>query len=354
MVLGVSPFMSEVVDLQRPVIRAYYVEVLGQLVEEQGSHREALLRQAGLPEARLNPPDTLLTVAEFVAACRAAIELTDDPALGIAFGQRLKFTSHGALAQAAISCATIDKALTLLARYFVIRFAYIDLHFFTEGEEAVIQLDLRHGFDDLYIFNVEAVMASLMDVNALLFGRRLMDGGSCRLKYATPEPDHRACYQPLFGDAVRFGQAANQLRFRRELLQLPVALHNPVTKRLAEAECEAELQAMYRHRGVAGRVRLLLEGISQEPLPGIEQVADKLHVSARTLRRQLRHEGAGFQSILDEVRAQRARWLLSRTDESIDVIAWKLGYSDASNFGRAFRKWEQVSPSVYRHQRASR
>ncbi|MEQ5836603.1 AraC family transcriptional regulator [Marinobacter sp. NFXS9] len=340
--------MSDALDLHSPAIRAHYVEILGQLLEEEGGKRDAVFAAAGLSADRLAHPDTLLTVAEFVAVCREALQQSDDPALGLAFGQRLKFTTHGSLSQAAISCATIDEALRTLAKYFSIRFAYIDLTFFVEGREAVIQLTMRHDFDDLYRFNVEAVLAALMDVNQLLFGKQLMYGGSCRLAYPAPEPAHRARYAALFGDAAHFGQPANQLRFQADMLGLPMALHNPVARRLAEVECEAELVRLAQHQGVSGRVRSVLESVTSEPLPGLDAVAERLHVSPRTLRRQLKREGTGFQTLLDEVRAVRARWLLTRTSQSVEVIAWQLGYSDPSNFGRAFRKWEHCSPSAYR------
>ncbi|TBW52182.1 AraC family transcriptional regulator [Marinobacter halodurans] len=340
--------MSDSLDLHCPAIRAHYVEILGQLLEEEGGRRDAVFAAVGLAADRLLHPDTLLTVAEFVAVCREALKQSRDPALGLAFGQRLKFTTHGSLSQAAISCATIEEALRTLAKYFSIRFAYIDLTFFVEGGDAVIQLDMRHDFDDLYRFNVEAVLAALMDVNQLLFGKRLMLDGSCRLAYPAPEPSHRARYAALFGESAHFGQPANQLRFRADLLALPMALHNPVARRLAEAECEVELARLARHQGVAGRVRSVLESVTRDPLPGLDAVADQLHVSPRTLRRQLKREGTGFQALLDEVRAMRARWLLTRTSQSVEVIAWQLGYSDPSNFGRAFRKWERCSPSAYR------
>jgi len=116
----------------------------------------------------LGHPENLIAVDQFGALCREAIQRSNDPSLGIEFGKRLKFTTHGALSQ----------ALAVLIKYFRIRFVYMKLDCFTEGNEAVLQLSVLHDLDDLYRFNVEVVMSSLMDVNLLLFGQRLLDGAS--------------------------------------------------------------------------------------------------------------------------------------------------------------------------------
>ncbi|MDV2078783.1 AraC family transcriptional regulator [Marinobacter xestospongiae] len=347
-----SRYSSELaVDL--PVIKAHYADILCQLLEERGVRRQPLLKAAAIRSSALEHPDNLITIKQFVALNRAALEHSGDPALGLAFGRRLKFTTHGALSQAAISSDTIEEALKVLIKYFRIRFPYMGLDFYTDGDDAVIELKVEHDLQDLYVFNVEVVLASIMEVNLLLFGTRLLEGGSCRLTY--PRPAHWQAYQGLFADQVRFDACANQLRFRRQFLDLPIALSNPVARRVAEQQCEEEQRQLESQTAsAAGRVRRLLESVRTGRLPALEQVADSLGVSSRTLRRQLSAEGVRFQAILDRVRHARALELLTASAATIDDIADRLGYSDPSNFGRAFRKWEGVSPSAYRAAQSSR
>ncbi|MDI9246520.1 AraC family transcriptional regulator [Marinobacter sp. CHS3-4] len=333
-----------------PAIRAHYADILCQLAEERQVSRSALLNAAGIRASLLNHPENFITVDQFSALCREAIRCSGDPCLGIEYGKRLKFTTHGALSQAAISCDTIGQALDVLIKYFRIRFVYMKLECFTEGSDAVLQLDVLHDVNDLYRFNVEVVMASLMDVNLLLFGPQLLDGGSCRVSYQ--EPDDASAYHSLFGHRLTFDAGANQLRFRREFLDLPISLSNPVARRVAEAQCEEEMKRLEAAESAAGRVERVLETVRDGRLPTIEAVAEELRVSPRTLRRQLHQEGARFQDILEGIRHQRALELLKTNNLSVDAISDRLGYSDPSNFGRAFRKWEGVSPSVWRKQNA--
>lgn len=331
---------------QLPVVRAHYADILCQLAEEKQVARDGLLKAAAIRPSLLGHPENLITIEQFSALCRQAIERTNDPALGIEYGKRLKFTTHGALSQAAISCDTVGQALALFIKYFRIRFVYMKLDCFTEDDQAVLQLDVLHNMDDLYRFTVEVVMSSLMDVNLLLFGSRLLDGGSCRVNY--PAPADMSPYQALFGNSLTFAAGANQLRFRHEFLELPISLSNPVARRVAEAQCQEELRLLEASESAVGRVERVLESVRDGRLPAIEAVAEELKVSTRTLRRQLSNEGARFQSLLDGIRHRRALELLRKGNLSVDEIADRLGYSDPSNFGRAFRKWEGVSPSRWR------
>lgn len=329
-----------------PVIRAHYADILCQLAEDRGLPRPGLLAAAGIRPSMLGHPDNFITVDQFSQLCLEVHQRSDDPALGLEYGKRLKFTTHGSLAQAAISCDTLEQALSVLIKYFQIRFVYMRLSFFVEDAEAVIQLDLNHSVEALYRFNVDVVMASLMDVNLLLFGRRLFEGGHCRLDL--PEPEDVAPYRQLFGDQIRFGGGANQLRFRRDFLTSPMSLSNPVTRRIAEAQCREEMRFIEGATSVADRVTRLLEAGRSPQLPTLEEVAGRLQVSTRTLRRQLAAEGVRFQQLQEALRHRRAMELLRRPELSIDEIADLLGYSDPSNFGRAFRKWERVAPSAWR------
>ena len=330
-----------------PVMRVHYAEILCQLAEERGVRRSELVSVAGIRNSQLSHPDNFITLDQFTALCQQALTRCGDECLGLEYGKRLKFTAHGALSQAAISCDTLEQALAVLIKYFRIRFAYMSLAFFVEDEDAVIQLEIHHDTEKLHRFNIEVVMATLMDVNYLLFGTQLLDGGRCLVDYPRPEDVER--YQYLFGGKVSFSAGVNQLRFRKSFLGLPMSLSNPVARRVAEAQCEEEMRQMEASASVSDRVLRLLESARDGRLPGLEDVAQQMGVSPRTLRRQLSAEGGGFHGLQESVRHQRARELLLRHSAmSIDEIAEHLGYSDPSNFGRAFRKWEGVSPSAWR------
>ena len=72
-------------------------------------------------------------------------------------------------------------------------------------------------------------------------------------------------------------------------------------------------------------------------------------MSSRTLKRKLKAEGTAFSDILDQLAIEQARKLL-RSALSVEQIAERMGYSDVSNFGRAFRRWTGTTPAAYRRE----
>ena len=82
--------------------------------------------------------------------------------------------------------------------------------------------------------------------------------------------------------------------------------------------------------------------------PQLEQMAGMLNLSTRTYRRRLAVEGTTFQCLLDRVRLQHALSYLRKPDSSISQMAIALGFTDVSNFRRAFIQWCGESPTQWR------
>jgi AraC-like DNA-binding protein len=79
-------------------------------------------------------------------------------------------------------------------------------------------------------------------------------------------------------------------------------------------------------------------------------VAEKMHMSARNLQLKLAEKETTFQDTLDTTRQNLASGYIEQSHLAITEIAYLLGFSDASNFTRAFRRWHGVSPRDYRVQ----
>jgi AraC-like DNA-binding protein len=78
------------------------------------------------------------------------------------------------------------------------------------------------------------------------------------------------------------------------------------------------------------------------------QVADALHLSTRTLQCRLGDAGTSYQQVLDQVRHHLARRLLNATDLDTGEIAFLLGFEELNSFNRAFRQWEEETPTRWR------
>ena len=98
---------------------------------------------------------------------------------------------------------------------------------------------------------------------------------------------------------------------------------------------------------ISDRVRAVFQ--SREPeVPDLDEVCAALHMSSATLKRKLKADDATFQSLKDSFRLRRATSLLGGTEASVEEIADELGFSDASGFTKAFRRWTGVAPRDWR------
>jgi AraC-like DNA-binding protein len=96
-------------------------------------------------------------------------------------------------------------------------------------------------------------------------------------------------------------------------------------------------------------IRQAVETLSRgDDYPSVQQTADFVGISVRTLQRALAAREVNHEALVAETRFAAAAALLERADGTILDIALSLGYSDHANFSRAFRRWAGCSPREYR------
>lgn len=133
------------------------------------------------------------------------------------------------------------------------------------------------------------------------------------------------------------------------LIELPLA--DPLTREIAEKRCKMKLTSLSTKQDLSSKVKQLL--ISRPGFfPNLDEVAAKLFVSPRTLRRHLSEESTSFQDLVNNLRQEMAEDYLSSTTLSIAEISDLLNYSDPSNFANAFKKRSGLSPLQFREKSA--
>jgi AraC-like DNA-binding protein len=130
-------------------------------------------------------------------------------------------------------------------------------------------------------------------------------------------------------------------------LSYPLVTADPVALRLAAEQCARELASL----SAGGRLIRTVRGLvweSEGRFRSAFEVATALHMSPRSLRRKLQEQGVSLLALLDQERRDRALVLLRSPERSIAEVAERLGYQNARNFERAFRRWTGRTPAVYR------
>ncbi len=114
-----------------------------------------------------------------------------------------------------------------------------------------------------------------------------------------------------------------------------------LTKRLSELDVDESMSSRVR----SALVELLPSGEFT-----IDDVAEKLGYSKRTLQRKLSSEKNTFQKQLNSTREMLAINYLKNTDMTTNDIAYLLGYQELNSFLRAFTIWKGMSISEYKKQ----
>lgn len=111
--------------------------------------------------------------------------------------------------------------------------------------------------------------------------------------------------------------------------------------------CERLLDSLPHETALARSVCDACLG-SRGIFPSARDMAARLGLSLRTLHRRLTEEGQHYQGIVDEVRSALAIELLRNTTLSVEEVASRVGFTDRSNFRKAFRRWTGQSPARFR------
>ena len=158
-------------------------------------------------------------------------------------------------------------------------------------------------------------------------------------------------YRDILGCKVLFEQDANELRFSAAVLDIPFSLADASVAELCARQCEDILRQISGDTAIVDDVqRALLHHPGS--MPDLEAVADKLHLSTRTLRRRLQEAGTSFGAVLTGVRMGLAVEYLLNTRLPPKEISYLVGYSDVTAFHRAFKKQFGVTPKDYRRDAA--
>ncbi|MGF1735579.1 helix-turn-helix domain-containing protein [Photobacterium satsumensis] len=155
----------------------------------------------------------------------------------------------------------------------------------------------------------------------------------------------------LSGIPISYSAGKNALVFQADTLERNMGLsdesmHQSFVKLLNEEMAELS------QKDITLQLVNELHQYPDNALPTMEQLSDKLNISARTLQRNLDSHGYRFSELKDQVRRQRAMLSVEKTQHPIKQIAHSQGYRSTSAFNRAFLRWTGMSPCQYRNQKS--
>ncbi|QEA12406.1 AraC family transcriptional regulator [Comamonas flocculans] len=332
-----SPQARTPVALVLDVLRAY---------EARAMDPGDALAQAQITPNQLDRSGGYVTAPQFERLCAAAMRELDDEALGW-FSRRLPWGSYGMLARASITSAHLGLALARWCRHHALLTDDIRLHLSHERSSARIAITQHRPLGRGDTLREMCLLSTLRNLHGLacwLIDTRLR---LMQVQFPFAAPPHAGVYPLLFPGPVRFGAPQAALEFDARHLTLPLARDEAALQRMLQRALPLTVWQYQRDRLLVARVRQLL-GSDPAMLQSAVLVADALHLSERTLHRQLQQEGASLQQLKNEVRRAQAEHLLRHTERPVKQVAQAAGFASDKSFARAFRGWAGCSPQQYR------
>lgn len=318
-------------------------------LEELGVPPSAVLRRAGLSQGCIDQARVLLKTEELFALWRAIGEVSTDPAVGLQLGTETRTERFHPVSLAALSTENFGSAIKQMARYKQLTCPE-EIRQEVDEEEWSIQFHWLLADEVEPPVLIECCFAWVLSIARHGTGTRL---SPLRVEFVQPR-QHVKTIERHFGCPVVCGAARNTIVFRAADAQRPFVTRNAELLAMLAPQFEEELKQEKGDENFVERVRLAIQQKLTGQRPTIEDIADALHISSRTLQRHLQDEGFSFQRVLEEARHQLARHYLNNSVLELNEAAYLLGYNDANSFVRAFRTWEGVPPARWREEQRAR
>ena len=271
-------------------------------------------------------------------------ELND---IGFQFGQQLTLTAAGDVGQLIMASQTLEQGF----RYFLEYYPLLSLSMqfetnVTENHSSVIVASLFRKSEPERVqwFVTESFFCSILSSSRWLTGQPL---NFKRLELTYAKPPHSKMYESLFGCPVIFSAPAIKVDVDRDFLKHKILTASTPVMLFKERQCQEKMRRLKKYFSISEQIVTILKQ-TQPNIPSQESIAEQLNLSQSSLYRKLKDADTSYQRIVDSFRREQAVSYLQNTPLSICEIAEKLGFSDSSNFRRAFKKWTGNTPTELR------
>jgi AraC-like DNA-binding protein len=300
------------------------------------------------------PPNTQLSEVEFsyeqyVQLVQEILDSFEISGLGLRIGRRSRISDFGILGYALLSARTLESALKLAVQFQLLWGGGIHLitQLYSEGDLAIWEEQSKLPPGRLQQFQLEDAVAQFLSARELLAEPDRFK--LSKIDFSFPAPDYAHMFEETFGCPIRFDQPKTRAFFPRRLLDSKLGAANPLVQEVCEKQCTRLLRTIEDRGGLTEKVRAIILH-SPGDIPQLQEVAKKVNMSLRTVRRRLESENTTYKNIVADVRMKMAKQYLLETPFSIKQIGYLLCYSDVANFQRAFKNWYDTTPRKMRLQ----
>lgn len=329
-----------------PLVRSITIERMPEVLERMNVRFEDLLKKSGLPQIRLDDQAGFLPLRDVLTIADQAARATgiDHFVLMLANAEGLHaLGDYGRYIKAAPS---LHDAIRRANRYISWHTLGAKLSLRSEETMCVWRYELPPSIRELRRHGYPFALVVMREIVRLAAGRRWFPK-ELRLEEAKTAASCRPL-EEAFGPCIRWAANENALVFERSLLSAPLAAAG---EEQSEPTADAAARALASNTpppDFVGSLRQLIRSFLPTGYPSATLLAHASGLSLRSFQRALALSGLSFSDLVEQVRFQMAVEMMRVAHARLIDISLELGYSDAANFTRAFRRWTGQSPRAYR------
>jgi len=327
-------------------IPSYSAKWLVRQILSRGIPLGRIVKGTDLSEAWLKDDNALISQSSYLTLVNNALDITGDPALALNLGRQPNIGELGIWGYAIISSPTLGEANQVAMQYWELNGSLVTLSYRKEGDCSTWEIRPAFPMDSLrtWMFAVEELLATFFS-GSWFISHQEFQIEEVRLSY--PKPAHGALYAKMFKCPVHFGRDMDLFRVSWPFKNVPTAMGNAQLAAICRQQCQ---ELMAKLKGSDEMIGSIHDAIIASPgrFPRLEEIAGQLAMSPRSLRRRLQERNTTYQNILDEIRSELVKEYLATTNLSVDQIASRIGYSEATTLRRAFKKWTGMNVKEFR------
>jgi len=324
-----------------------YLAVVRDFALSKGISLSTLLKDSEIElQDLINPPPLVTNLIVSHIGVNLFSELEDPITGAIEFGLKMTASTHGSLGIAVQCAADLHEGYEILRDFYNTRLAAQDIFITEEREKIKVKLACKDEVlldnETQHFFDISTLVTIATNTYQALDKSNLQ--GKIQLNIDSKEPDNFA-HEALFGVTIYFEQPCLEMLIPIEWKYKPLNIANQEMARIAVEKCESELKQV-SPSDLVQRIRKYVKD-NLNNVPKLLEVASIFNMSPATFKRKLKERNTTYQDIKNEIRLQEASLLINQLD-SIENVAEHLGFSDASNFTKAFKTWTGLTPKEFR------
>ncbi|PRC91143.1 AraC family transcriptional regulator [Solimicrobium silvestre] len=319
-----------------------YCLVIAKALESCGVDSARVFRAVGIPIELSTDPLSRLPTETLTKLYRACVEVTNNPYFGLIVAKLIQANNLHALGYALASSSTLMDFCQRLERYFRLVSQAARVSISTVDDKVFLRCELLTEVcgetEDAFFGFLVLTMRSLY--------KPTFNPIRVELCHAMPL-EGAGPYEALCCSPVTFSNKVGLLVFNKADLEQQLDGSCPELAQMNDHIATQYLARIDKGDVVTRVIQKIIEFLPSGECSR-EKVADALCMSPATMQRKLSLRDAKFQQLLDDTRKELACSYVQQPSRSMTEITFLLGFTDSSNFTRAFKRWTGTSPTHFK------